>query len=207
MGGHVSEGSEHGGRAGVGGPREAFVTARGHGSKEPHEAERHEEHHEGVVVRVGPGRTGNVTGHHGDEPCSDDRSRLADVIACNGRDREDRQRAKDGGDGDHRPPDGVLGGGEEGLQHHGEQGDGPHEQGRTWVDAAQRIEAVRVKDEVRVLHHDVVDDALHVPRVRTAGEVPIAGPVAVHGGDDVPLGADREGHDEGRGDHDLRPVG
>ena len=207
VGGHVSKGAEHGGRAGVGGPREAFVTARGHGSKEPHEAERHEEHHEGVVVRVGPRRAGNVTGHHGDEPCGDDRSGLADMVACDGRDREDRQRAKDGGNGDHRPPDGVLRGGEEGLQHHGEQGDGPHKQRRTRVDAAQRIEPVCVKDEVRVLHHDVVDDALHVPRVRTAGEVPIAGPVAVHGGDDVPLGADREGHEEGRGDHDLRPVG
>ena len=56
MGCHVAKGAKHAVGAGVGGAGQAFIAACGHGAKEPHEAERHEEHHEGVVVRVGPRR-------------------------------------------------------------------------------------------------------------------------------------------------------
>ena len=147
-----------------------------------------------------------MTGHHGDEPCSDDGSGLADVVTGDGGHREHGQGTKDGGDGHHRPPHGVLGGREEGFEEHRQQSDRPDEQGWTRVDATERVEAICVKDKVRVLHHDVVHNALHVPWVRTAGQVPIAGAVPVHGGNDVPLAADDEGHQESRRDHDLRPV-
>ena len=57
-----------------------------------------------------------------------------------------------------------------------------------------------------IVGENVIDDALHVPRVRTTGHVPSVGPEGVHRWDDVPLDTDDESEEERHSDHDARPV-
>ncbi len=121
-----------------------------------------------------------MCGHEGDEPSSEHTSALAEVILGHGGNGEHGQGTVHGRQGKHAPPDSVLGGVEEGFERHGADGHGPREEWWTWVDATDGVETVGVNDKVGVVRNDVVHHALHVPRVRTAGHVPVAGTKSVH---------------------------
>ena len=52
-----------------------------------------------------------------------------------------------------------------------------------------------------IVRQNVVDDTLHVPRVRTTGHVPVAGSKSVHRRHGIPLNANGEADQEGQGHH------
>ena len=172
-----------------------------HRAQPVHESDRDEEHHERIVVSQSPGGMGHVCGHEGDEPSSNDASTFAKVIFGHGGDGENRQRTVKSRESEHAPPDGLLRGAEEGLQEHGTNGHRPREQRRTWVNAAHRIEAICVHNKMCVVRKDVVDNPLHVPRVRTAGHVPVARTKGVHRRHSVPLNTDGKTNQKGGGNH------
>ena len=172
-----------------------------HCTKPIHEPDRDEQHHEGVVVSQSPGGVGDVSRHEGDKPSSQNASAFAEVILGHAGDGEHRQSTVDGRESEHAPPHGIFGCRKEGFQHHSSDGHRPGKERGTWVDASNWIEAVGVKHEVRIVGQDVVDDALHVPRVGTTGHVPVARSKSIHRWNGIPLDTDGQTDQEGQGDH------
>ena len=58
-----------------------------------------------------------------------------------------------------------------------------------------------------IVGEDVVHDALHVPRVRTTGHVPVTRSKSIHGWNRVPLYTDSQTNEEGQTDHHTCSVG
>ena len=180
MSGDVLEGTNKGQRVRRGRLGNSRRTSVLHRTEPVHEPDREEQHHKRVVVSQCPCGVRDVSGHEGDEPCSEHASALAEVILGHGGDGEHGQCAIHRRQGEHAPPNGILGGVEEGFECHGTDGHGPREEWRTWVDSTEGVEAVSVNHKVSIVGNDVVDNALHVPRVGTTGHVPVAGAKGVH---------------------------
>ena len=151
------------------------------------------------------GRVRNVGWHEGDEPSCHNTRFLVDVLTSNRSDRENGECTIDRWKSQHCPPYSIVTS-NEWLQERCQHCNRPCKQWRTWVDAPDWIGSIRIEDKMCIVGENVINDALHVPRVRTTGHVPSVGPEGVHRWDDVPLDANNESEEERHTDHDAGPV-
>ena len=149
----------------------------------------------------------DVTRHESHEPCTDcTRSSTEEALACRcnrkyGQCTVNSRHARNG------PPSCIVDVAfQERVQCNATQRQCPTEQRRSRIDGTDRIGTVHIDDEVTVLCKDVVDGALHVPRVRTTGHVPFTGSCSVHCRNHVPHDADSQSGKECPRDGDSIPV-
>ena len=137
------------------------------------------------MVCKSPSGVSDVCGHECNQPCCDNACSFPKVISCNCSDGPNGQSSVDGWQSKHAPPYRIFT--KNRLKNHSADGQAPREQRWTWVDSSDWIEPISVHDKVSVLSEDVINNPLHVPRVRTTGHVEATCSHSVHGWYSIPL--------------------
>ena len=138
---------------------------------------------------------GHVSRHECNQPSSDDTCSLSKVIFGNGGNWQDGKCTINCRKSKHAPPYSIVT--EEWLKNHSTNSQRPGKQRRTWVCSTDWVESICVHDKVSILSKDVVNDTLHVPRVRTTSHIETIGSESVHRRNCIPLNSDDKTNQEG----------
>ena len=121
-----------------------------------------------------------MSGHEGNEPCSQDSCALPELVAGHRGDGEDGQCTVNGRQAEHAEPNGVSRVAQERFENHGANSNRPREEWRSRIDATGWVKPISIVHQVSVVGEDVVHNPLHVPRVGATGHVPHASAEGVH---------------------------
>ena len=145
-----------------------------------------------------------VSRHECNQPSSNDTCSLSEVIFGNSSNWQDGECTINCRKSKHAPPHSIIT--KEWLKNHCTDSQRPGKQRRTWVCSTNWVESICVHDKVSILSKNVVNNTLHVPRVRTASQVETIGSKRVHGRNCVPLNSDNKANQEGYRCEKTSPV-
>ena len=126
------------------------------------------------------------------------------MISSNRCNWQNCERSVDCRESKHAPPYCIFT--EERLEDHSTNGQTPRKQRRTWINSTDWVESISIDNKVSILCKDVINNPLHVPRVRTSSHVETICSHCVHRRNCVPLNTNNKSNQEGNSRQETCPV-